>query len=362
MQNRVERGRNMSKSEPAETVMFAAYPEIPGVEFLSGAYVADRFDAHMHECFTIGVTLEGSEHFWCRGSKHVAAVGEIALLNPYEVHKGGPGPEGYWSYSMIYAGSEVLEAAAAELLTPSRQRPRFSTLVVADPPLAAAVGSLQAELNQADSTLERQSLLLKLLGTLLARHSSTTGTAPKIDCEPAAVRKIRDYLHVNYADNVTLDDLSRWSGLSPFHLLRTFRRAVGMPPHAYLRQVRVEQAKRMLAAGAPISEAAAAAGFADQSHLTRFFKRILGVTPGAYASAIRTRYRGSGGIRPDGLTSLLGESRCLSPWRNAPASCAARMPLSIAPSMKPVQRSAVCDPAKMNRPSDARCCRSSRLI
>lgn len=105
-----------------------------------------------------------------------------------------------------------------------------------------------------------------------------------IQHEPLAVRRVRDFIQANYADNVSLDDLSACSGLSPFHLLRTFRRAIGMPPHAYLRQIRVEQAKQLLAVGTPIAEAAAAAGFVDQSHLNRLFKKILGMTPGAYAA------------------------------------------------------------------------------
>jgi AraC-like DNA-binding protein len=275
------------KAHWAERVIFATYPESSGVELMSGSHVTDKFDAHMHDCFTIGVTLEGTEHFWCRGAPHVAALGDIALLNPYEVHKGGPGPEGFWTYRMIYARAEVLQQASEHLGGASRRALRFLRIIVADPPLAAAIGSLQETLEQATSALERQSLLTGLLGTLIARHSSGAGSPRDIGRESAAVARIRQYLHANFAQNVRLDDLSELSGLSPFHLLRTFRRAVGMPPHAYLRQIRVEQAKAMLAAGAPISEVAVATGFTDQSHLTRFFKRILGLTPGAYVTGMR---------------------------------------------------------------------------
>ena len=270
-----------------ESVTFATYPEIQGVEFLSKDHSTEKFDAHMHDCFTIGVTLEGSERFWCRGAEHIAAAGEIALLNPHEVHKGGPGSEGWWTYRMIYPSAEVINAAGIEFFKTVRRPLRFPTVIVRDPKLATGIASLQASMEQADSPLERQSLLLGVLGSLVARHSRATATPPKIERESAAIRKIREYLQANYAASIHLDDLSELSGLSPFHLLRTFRSAMGMPPHAYLRQIRVEQAKRMLAAGTSISEVALAAGFVDQSHLTRFFKRILGMTPGAYANAFR---------------------------------------------------------------------------
>jgi AraC-like DNA-binding protein len=70
--------------------------------------------------------------------------------------------------------------------------------------------------------------------------------------------------------------------LSPFHLLRVFRAAVGLPPHAYQIQLRVARAKELLRAGMPIAAVAVEVGFVDQSHLTRHFKRLVGVPPGRY--------------------------------------------------------------------------------
>jgi AraC-like DNA-binding protein len=278
----------MPRRHLRERTIFATYPEIQGVEFLSGSHVVDKFDAHMHECFTIGVTLEGTEHFWCNGIPHAAGVGDIALLNPYEVHKGGPGPEGYWTYRMIYPQSDVLETVNTDLFRSPPRSPQFSTTVVTDPTLAAALGLLQSAMDRVVSSLERQSLLLSHLGALAARHVRTGSVLRKIGREPRAIGTVRQYLHANYAGDVRLEELSAVCGLSRFHLLRTFRRVVGMPPHAYLRQIRVEQAKLMLAGGAPISEVALATGFADQSHMNRLFKRILGMTPGEYASGVRS--------------------------------------------------------------------------
>ena len=283
-----------------ERVIFAIYPETPGVELMSGSRVSCGFDAHMHECFTIGVTLEGTERFWCRRAPHVAAVGDIALLNPCEVHKGGPGPEGFWTYRMIYAQAAVLKEAAEEFAAAPGQGPRFPRTVVADPPLAAAVGALQQAMDRATSPLERQSLLLKVLSALIGRHSSSAGSPRNLGRESTTVARVREYLHANYAQSVRLHDLTELSGLSPSYLLRTFQRTMGMPPHAYLRQLRVERAKKLLAGGAALADAALAAGFSDQSHLTRCFKRILGLTPGVYAEAIRA-YRPASIMR--GLTT-----------------------------------------------------------
>ena len=71
-------------------------------------------------------------------------------------------------------------------------------------------------------------------------------------------------------------------------MMRAFTREYGMPPHAYTNQLRLSEARRLIAAGHRLSDAAASAGFYDQSHLTRMFKRAYGVTPGVYASLDET--------------------------------------------------------------------------
>jgi AraC-like DNA-binding protein len=80
----------------------------------------------------------------------------------------------------------------------------------------------------------------------------------------------------------TLERLAEELGTSPFALLRAFRDAYGMPPHAWLTDVRVRRARGLLDAGVLPSEAALTVGFADQPHLNRHFSRIVGVPPGAY--------------------------------------------------------------------------------
>ena len=67
------------------------------------------------------------------------------------------------------------------------------------------------------------------------------------------------------------------------------QRRFGLPPHQYLIQLRVDAARRLLAAKVPASEVAADVGFADQSHFVRRFKAILDVTPGRYVNVGASR-------------------------------------------------------------------------
>lgn len=101
------------------------------------------------------------------------------------------------------------------------------------------------------------------------------------DIHPA-LRRARDYIHEHYAEPVSLDDLVSVTSLSRFHLVRSFHRAYGLPPHAYLNRLRVEAVRDALQKGKRIADIHA--GFYDQSHLDRHFKRVMGVTPGVYAA------------------------------------------------------------------------------
>ncbi|NLS73046.1 helix-turn-helix domain-containing protein [Bradyrhizobium brasilense] len=63
---------------------------------------------------------------------------------------------------------------------------------------------------------------------------------------------------------------------------RMVSRELGIPPHTFRLLARLNLARQLLRAGAPIAAIAADAGFSDQSHLTRLFRRTFGTTPGVY--------------------------------------------------------------------------------
>jgi AraC family transcriptional regulator len=99
---------------------------------------------------------------------------------------------------------------------------------------------------------------------------------------PRAVAEAVRFIQENYSRDVSLNDIAEAVHLSPFHVARLFKQALGVSPHQYLIQVRVNSARSLLEAGSgerSLAEVASAVGFADQSHLTRHFKRLLGVTP-----------------------------------------------------------------------------------
>jgi AraC-like DNA-binding protein len=68
-------------------------------------------------------------------------------------------------------------------------------------------------------------------------------------------------------------------GWSRRHLGARFREAVGLPPKALGRLIRVEHAAQRVRAGDPLADIAYEVGYADQSHFTRDFRELVGCTP-----------------------------------------------------------------------------------
>ena len=107
---------------------------------------------------------------------------------------------------------------------------------------------------------------------------------------PAWLQQARAMVEEHFAEPLPLTSVAQRVGVHPVHLARTFRRFYRTTFAGYLRHVRIEFARRELAASsAPLSAIAAAAGFCDQSHFSRLFKQYTGVTPAEYRLALHSR-------------------------------------------------------------------------
>jgi AraC-like DNA-binding protein len=259
-----------------EDARFFRHPGIPDVDLLRARFVTHRFSRHAHEGYAIGVIVSGVEEFDYRGGLHRAAAGEVVLVNAESNHTGQAGTPDGWAYRMLYPPLETLSGLAGA-------RPYFPEPVVSDPQASRLLLSAHVAAERGDP-LTASTLLRTAFSTLLARHA--TAPPPR---EPAAgyrsVRLARDILHARLTDPPTLEDLAAAVGTRPFPLLRAFKAATGLPPHAYLTTVRVQRARDLLHLGLPPARVAAELGFTDQAHLTRHFKRTMGVPPGAYQAA-----------------------------------------------------------------------------
>lgn len=96
------------------------------------------------------------------------------------------------------------------------------------------------------------------------------------------IQQAREYLDEQFEATVTLNDLARKVGMSPYHLQRTFRRYVGVSPKQYIDSRRIEQFKEHLKRGDTVTTAMYDAGYGSSSRLYSDVRSELGMTPATY--------------------------------------------------------------------------------
>ena len=102
---------------------------------------------------------------------------------------------------------------------------------------------------------------------------------------PAVLQKVRQYLHEQYAQKLTLDMLSARYNISKYHLQRSFRQYFGQSPGEYLTRLRLTRAKELLrATDLPVSEIATQVGIYDANYFSRLFKKVTGYPPRYFKS------------------------------------------------------------------------------
>jgi AraC-like DNA-binding protein len=274
-----------------EQARFWEHPDLPGVDLLRARYVRHTFSRHVHDSYVIAAVTGGVQGTGLPAGAELVGAGGVVLVNPEVPHTAYAGAAGGWSYRVLYPSADVVSAVAAETRG-LRGTPSFTVPVAADPAAARLVSAVH-EAAERDDALAAETFLRLVVARLLARHGAdAVRRGPGRAAAPAAAARARDLLAANLIDPPGLDALAAATGTGPFALLRAFKAAYGLPPHAWLTGERVRTARRLLDAGAAPADAAAAVGFTDQPHLNRHFSRIVGVPPGAYQrdrKAVRAR-------------------------------------------------------------------------
>jgi AraC family transcriptional regulator len=95
-----------------------------------------------------------------------------------------------------------------------------------------------------------------------------------------SLNRVLEFIATNLSSQLRLEDMAAVAGLSIFHFSRAFRESMGVTPHQYVLQRRIDHAKTLLRApGWNIEAIASATGFADASHLAKAFRRQIGTSP-----------------------------------------------------------------------------------
>lgn len=281
----------MPRRDPHNVTHFWVDQSFPGLSLMSAEFTTHAFPQHVHEAFVVAVTEQGGSVVKSRGVIEQAHDQALFVFNPGEPHAGWMGRSRFWKYRSFYLSKPAIDALAQDLGI--AHIPYFTRNMFADHDLIEDFLRAHAASDGACLRDDRDELMLATFGRLFARHGSGGSRIMGAPGDRALLRRAVEIMHQRYSEPLLLETVASALQLTSFQLIGLFKRSLDLTPHAFLTQVRLNAACRLLKRAWPPADAAVASGFYDQSAMCKHFKRCYAITPAQFA-------RANGVMRRDG--------------------------------------------------------------
>ena len=270
---------NQGKSQTMKNEFFYRDERLPFFELRATENSVDAFKPHMHHSLSIWAVTSGTVIYHVNGEESKLIPGALALINPETLHSCNPIGESGRSFTMLYLDPDWCLKIQQSLWQVAQFVP-LNVIRLDDLDLYERYCTTIEQLQNLELHLQEKELgLVEFLGPVF-----TLGCKPqkrKIDTRKS-IDSLKALLASDLHKDFSLESLAETLNDNPYTLIRSFKAATGLTPHAYRMNCRIERAKTLLKQGRDIGETALECGFFDQSHFHRHFKAMTTITPRAY--------------------------------------------------------------------------------
>ncbi|MCM1048557.1 MAG: AraC family transcriptional regulator [Clostridiales bacterium] len=249
---------------------------------------------HWHSEFEINYIISGCAEFICGDNRFISSKGDIIILPPNILHAIYPHKSNKQIYDTIVFNAEILgisenNRCSAKCIKPlANGLSKINTCITKEHThyneLQKSVETIFscAKGNTPQLDMLMKSELLRFFW-LLWEHGDIVQTAKDSTDKNEIIRSVIEYMNKNYAENITVEQLSEIAHISKSYFMRRFREAAGVGAIEYLSQIRIKKAcEALVETNNTSSEIAFACGFRNLSNFNRQFKDIVGCTPREY--------------------------------------------------------------------------------
>ncbi|MEJ7855879.1 AraC family transcriptional regulator [Acinetobacter baumannii] len=264
-----------------QTFEFWQDRRMPYVETRRSCFGRTCYKSHSHPTFSIGAIDEGNSVFQSSfGTVQKISAGTLVIVPAHVEHSCNPMPNQAWSYQMLHLDLAWLNQLYSEFQEQGLDLhiPQHKPLIIKEESLYEAFTEMNETLFDAQKLIfeKEQSLLHCLIHLLLPHFILEEIQKPQYLYKDFL--KLIDVISSSEAF-ISLEELAQRVGLSRYAIIRLFKANVGLTPHAFQINLKINQAREQLKQGVPLAELAVNLGFSDQSHFHKAFKAHTGVTP-----------------------------------------------------------------------------------
>lgn len=233
-----------------------------GIECILLKNATCSYPLHNHvNVFTIGMVVCGKVRISIGNKTSLYISNDTFIIRPYEPHS--IISEGPCDMVCLCVNKIIVEKCNVESIQ------------------KAAISVLKKAAGDQFVTEQQTAILSNLIFSL--------GGLSQLDFHLASsyIQQLKNTIESHPEEEISIEKMSHQAFVSKYHLIRSFRKAVGLTPHQFQIQNRIRKAQHLFDQITSITEVALTTGFCDQSHFIKQFEKIVGLTPTCYKNSCR---------------------------------------------------------------------------
>ena len=242
------------------------------------------FGMHWHDRMELLCVKAGSLRLHLRDGQHILSSGQIAVINPGQLHGGFSCKGGVVYHTIMFDVEKFLNKTIAsdKYLVPICRSDSAFTTIVDDYRLFDLVEKIVRMMNSKEvyNPLYAVGAIYEMIAILYNHREDGARIQTGQDMQ---YREMLEYINEHFSEDISAKSVSERFGYNEAYFCRRFREITGINFSRYVQALRMEKAQKLLRdTSEPIGDVAWKCGIEDVSYFTKCFKKQFGFTPTRY--------------------------------------------------------------------------------